>query len=313
MKLAILMDPIEHINIQHDSSFALLLATQARGWSIYYFEDRDLFWQQENAFANACLLTVKNDQYAWFEKGEQQVIALADFDVILMRKDPPFTIDYIYLTYFLDHAKQAGTLVVNDPQALRDCNEKFIISHFSELIAPTIIGCNMQLLHGFFQQHQDVIIKPLDGMGGVGIYRITQWDATAQQLLQEATAQGRRMIMMQRYINEIAAGDKRILMVDGEPIPFVVARFATGNSVRANLAAGGTFEIQELSASDRLLCSKLKNFLQQRGILLAGLDVIGNYLTEINITSPTCLQEIMHHAGYNVAEQLLDKLAQKLA
>ncbi len=300
------MDPIQRINIQKDSSFAMLLAAQARDWDIYYMEQHDLYMQQDRAFARMQRLQVKDDAKNWFALQQAGIEELATLDVILMRKDPPFNMNYIYTTYMLEQAQKAGVLVINNPQALRNVNEKFYITHFPQCIAPTIVTSDIQILSEFVTHHDSTIVKPLDGMAGHGIFRLSANDPNKMALLESTTRLGTQHVMAQKYIAEITEGDKRILLVDGEPIPYALARIPARGEFRGNLARGGSGKGVELSERDRWICEQVGSKLKDLGLYFVGLDVIGDYLTEINVTSPTCIRELDSLYNISIGAQLMD-------
>ena len=310
MKLGIIMDPIEAIDPTHDTSFTMLLEAQQRDWQIHYLQQQDLFWLDGKAYANSTRITVE-DSDNYYTPHEQQTIELSDLDIILMRKDPPVDIPYIYTTYFLDHAKANGSLVVNDPEALRNTNEKFIITHFPQCCAPTLIATDSKTIQSFFAEHQDIIVKPLDGMAG-DVFRV-QDETTLLEKIDYLTQQQTLPLMAQCYLPEIAQGDKRIIMINGEPIMHALARFPAEGSVRANLAAGGRGEVMPLTEREQWICQQVGPYLKANGILFAGLDVIGDYLTEINVTSPTCVREIEADADEKITQTFFDTLVKKLS
>lgn len=307
------MDPIESIDIKKDSTFAILLQAQARGWELHYMEQADLFVRGEHAHARMRTLQLQRDARAWHRFTSESVQALAALDAILMRKDPPFDMDYIYTTYMLERAEAAGVPVFNKPQSLRDANEKFFITWFPQCIAPTLITSRGDLIREFWREHGDIILKPLDGMGGSGIFRIRADDPNANVIVETLTAHDTRPAMAQRFVPEIAHGDKRILMIDGEPVPYALARIPKPGESRGNLAAGGRGEGRPLSDRDRWICAQVGPALRERGLLFVGLDVIGDFLTEINVTSPTCIQELDAQYGLNIGAQVIDAVAQRCA
>ena len=308
MKIGIVMDPIEGINIKKDSSFAMLLAAQSRGWDISYMKLNDLFIDHDIPKARMHDLTVSDNSENWFTLSNQQIKDLSELDIILMRKDPPFDMEYIYSTYILEHAERLGTLVVNKPASLRDVNEKFFITHFKDCIAPTLVSRDPIILLDFIRHHQNIIIKPLEGMGGHSIFRISESDPNCTVILEIMTNYGTRFVMVQQFIPEISAGDKRILMIDGEPVPYALARIPAEGEVRGNLARGGTGKGVELSDRDKWICKQLGPRLREMGLIFVGLDVIGDYLTEINVTSPTCIRELDSLYNMDIGSQLMDAL-----
>jgi glutathione synthase len=312
IKLGVVMDPIADINYKKDTTLAMLWAAQARDWKLYYMEQKDLYLADGEARASMSHLTVFRDPQAWYDMNEPQDCPLSDLDVILMRKDPPFDNEYIYTTYMLEDAERKGTLIVNRCQGLRDSNEKVFATQFPQCCPPVLVSRDMSRLREFHNEHSDIIYKPLDGMGGTAIYRVKSDDPNVSVILETLTEHGTQTIMAQRFIPEIVDGDKRILMVGGEVIPYCLARVPLAGETRGNLAAGGSGRAQPLTDRDRWIAEQVAPFLKERGILFAGLDVIGDYLTEINVTSPTCIREI--DAGYDldIGGQLMDCIAQEL-
>jgi glutathione synthase len=308
IKLGIVMDPIGSINIKKDSSFAMLLEAQQRSYQIYYMEQADLYLSSQQARASVRSLSVADNPENWFELGEIADIALAELDIILMRKDPPFDMDYIYSTYILEAAEQDGVLVVNKPSSLRDCNEKLFALHFPDCTPPTTVTSSATRLKKFIEQQQDTILKPLDGMGGESIFRVQQDDVNLNVILESLTHKGERLIMAQRFIPEISEGDKRILLIDGEPVPYALARIPGKGETRGNLAAGGRGEGVELTEHDRWICDQVGPRLRELGLLFVGLDVIGDFLTEINVTSPTCIRELDTIYNLNISAKLMDRI-----
>jgi glutathione synthase len=313
LNIAVVMDPIAHIKIKKDSSIAMLWAAAKRGHALWYLEQDDLFVHEGEAFGDMCPLTVFEHSEKWFELGERTSRKLADMDVILMRKDPPFDMNFVYSTYILEKAEQAGVLVVNKPQSLRDCNEKFFATHFPQCMVPTLISSQMEKLRNFVQTHHDVIVKPLDGMGGTGIFRLSAGGPNIGATLETLTANGTQPIMAQRFIPEISNGDKRILMIDGEPIPYGLSRIPQGDEVRGNLAAGGRGEARALTDREKWIAAQVGPELKKRGLIFVGLDVIGDYLTEVNVTSPTCIREIDAAFDTNIADKLIACIEEKRA
>lgn len=314
MKLGIIMDPISGINIKKDSSFAMLLAAQSRGWDLYYMEMADLYVDNDMPMARMQKLSVEENPENWFSLSEQKTEQLSGLDIILMRKDPPFDLEYIYSTYILEHAERLGSLVVNKAASLRDANEKFFITHFKDCIAPTRVSRDMNILFEFIQQHQNTIIKPLDGMAGNSIYKVSESDPNSKVILETITKNGTSYVMAQKFIPEITSGDKRILLINGEPVPYALARIPAEGEVRGNLARGGSGKGVELSDRDRWICEQVGPRCRDMGLLFVGLDVIGDYLTEINVTSPTCIRELDSLYNIDIGGQLMDALAKyKLA
>jgi glutathione synthase len=313
VSLGVVMDPIADIKFYKDTTLALLLAAQARGWSLHYMEQSDLYLAHGEARATMRNLTVRNDQDDFYHLGLTEDRPLAELNVILMRKDPPFDNEFIYSTYILEAAQKQGTLVVNDPRSLRDCNEKVFATQFPQCCPPGIVSRDNRLLRDFHRQHGDVIFKPLDGMGGSRIFRCRQDDPNVGVILETLTNMGTQTIMVQRYIPEITEGDKRILVVDGVPVDYCLARIPAKGETRGNLAAGGSGVAQPLSEQDRWIVSQVAPTLREKGLLFVGLDVIGSYLTEINVTSPTCAREIDKAYGTNIGSLLMDAIARRLA
>jgi glutathione synthase len=308
IKLGIVMDPISDINIKKDSSFAMLLAAQSRGYQLFYMEMQDLAMVNGKAMGNMRPLTVYNDAAKWFDLGEATDTSLSDLDVVLMRKDPPFDTEFIYATYMLERAEEEGTLIVNKPQSLRDANEKLFTAWFSEFTPETIVTRDAKRIRAFHQQKSDIIIKPLDGMGGSSIFRIKQDDPNVGVIIETLTNHGQQYAMAQAFIPEITLGDKRILVVDGEPVPYSLARIPMKGETRGNLAAGGSGVAQPLSESDWKIARALGPELKKRGLIFVGLDVIGDKLTEINVTSPTCIREIEAAFDVDITGMLMDAI-----
>lgn len=313
VKLGVVMDPIESIVVKKDTTLAMLLAAQKRGWVIHYMLQSDLYLDQGKSFAGVQTLSVKDDPKSWFSFGNKSNMALADLDVILMRKDPPFNMDYIYSTYILEQAQREGTLIVNDPRSLRDCNEKLFAVQFPQCCPPLMVGCSTEKLKAFHQLHEDVIYKPLDGMGGASIFRVKANDPNLSVIIETLTLGGHKQIMAQKFIPDIVNGDKRILMIDGEPVSYSLARIPASGETRGNLAAGGKGVAQELTDKDRWICEQVGPVLREKGLLFVGLDVIGDYLTEINVTSPTCIREIDKAFNLDIAGDLMDCIQRKLS
>lgn len=312
IKLGVVMDPIDSITVKKDTTLAMLLAAQKRGWVIHYMLQSDLYMDQGSPRAAMHTLSVMDDENKWFELGSHSDQALAELDVILMRKDPPFNLDYIYSTYLLERAQSEGTLIVNDPQSLRDCNEKLFATQFPQCCPPVLVASAENKLKAFHQEHEDVIYKPLDGMGGTSIFRAKKDDSNLSVIIETLTEGGQRQIMAQKYIPEITNGDKRILLIDGEPVNYCLARVPAIGESRGNLAAGGNGIAQELSDRDHWICDEVSPALKERGLLFVGLDVIGDYLTEINVTSPTCVREIDRAQNLEIAGDLMDCIQSKL-
>jgi glutathione synthase len=298
--LGVVMDPIGGIKPWKDTTLALMLAAQARGWTLLYLELPDLWLRDGAAYGRARPVRVRDDASHWFDLGEPQVLPLGDLDAILMRKDPPFDMPYIAATYILQRAEEAGALVVNRPSGLRDANEKAFISWFPQCTPATLITASIDELRAFHADQGDIVVKPLDGMGGASIFRVAGGDPNASVIYETLTAGG-RYCMAQRYLPEIRDGDKRILLVDGEPVPHCLARIPRAGETRGNLAAGGRGETRPLTERDRWIAAQVGPKLREMGLLFVGLDVIGDFLTEINVTSPTCAREIARDAGVDAA------------
>lgn len=313
IRLGIVMDPIERISYKKDSSMAMLWAAKARGWTLHYFEMQDLYQVDGEARGRGRQLDVFQDPERWFAFGEDVDLPLRELDVILMRKDPPFDNEFVYATYLLEQAERGGTLVVNRPASLRDCNEKFFATLFPELAPPTLVSRRADIIREFARTHGDVILKPLDGMGGSSVFRHREGDPNLSVILETLTAHGTQQIIAQRYLPGIKDGDKRILMIDGEPVDYCLARIPAQGETRGNLAAGGRGVAQPLSPRDREIAATVGPELRKRGLLFVGLDVIGEHLTEINVTSPTCIREIDAAYDTRIAERLMDVIAQQRA
>ena len=311
-RIGVVMDPIGSIKFAKDTTLALLLAAQKQGWQLFYMEMHDLYLAQGQARSRCRPLTVFNDDTHWFDLGDGQDRALHELDAILMRKDPPFDNQFLYATYILEAAEAAGTLVINKPRSLRDCNEKIFATQFPQCCPPVLVSSDAGRLRGFHTEHSDVIFKPLDGMGGSGIFRCGVNDPNISVILETLTHHGTRYIMAQRYLPEITAGDKRILVVDGQAVPYSLARIPAEGETRGNLAAGGQGRAQPLSKRDQWIVEQIAPTLVEKGLLFVGLDVIGDYLTEINVTSPTCVREIDKAHNTDIGGLLMKAIAQRL-
>jgi len=310
MKIAFLADPLSGFKIYKDSTFAMMREAAGRGHRIYAFEQRHMVLDQGVVSAEVTEITLTGDADEWYRAAEPETVRLAEFDAILQRKDPPFDMEYIYGTYLLEMAERQGARVFNKPQAIRDHNEKLSIAQFSQFTSPTLVSSSSTQLRAFHAEHGDVIFKPLDGMGGAGIFRVKDDGMNLGAILETLTDNGARTIMAQKYIPAIVKGDKRVLVINGKPVPFALARIPQGGEVRGNLAAGGVGVAQPISDRDREIAESLGPVLAARGLLLVGLDVIGDFLTEVNVTSPTCFQEITDQTGFNVAGMFIDALEQ---
>ncbi len=313
VRLGVVMDPIGSIHVKKDSTYAMLMEAQQRGWEISYMEQADLYVREGRAMASMRRLKLLDGQAPWFEFVSSDHQPLDGLHAILMRKDPPFNLEYIYTTYILELAEARGTLVVNKPQSLRDCNEKMFTLWFPQCAPPTLVTHNAAQLRAFLQEHHDIILKPLDQMGGASIYRVRDADPNTSVIIETLTQRGQTLAMAQRYVPQISAGDKRILLVDGQPVPYALARIPPPGETRGNLAAGGHGEGRPLSERDRWICAEVGPVLRAKGILFAGLDVIGDYLTEINVTSPTCIRELDGLYQMNISAQLLDAIAARVS
>jgi glutathione synthase len=311
--LGIVMDPIGSINIKKDSSFAMLLAAQRRGWSLWYMEVADLSMRDGRTFARMRTLEVTDDPRAWSRLGEPIERPLDSLATLLMRKDPPFDIEYVFATYLLEQAWDAGCLIVNHPRSLRDANEKIFTAAFPQCTPPSLITRRADQIRAFHRTHDDIILKPLDGMGGASVFRVQPEDPNLNVIIESLTRHGSRFCMAQRFIPEIRDGDKRILLVDGEPAPYCLARIPAPGETRGNLAAGASAEVRQLTDRDRWIAAQVGPELRNRGILFAGIDVIGDWLTEINVTSPTCIREIDAARGTDIAGDLMEVIERRLA
>ena len=308
MKIAFLTDPLDQFKTYKDSTFAMMREADSRGHQLFAFGPDDMALEGGVVVANVRRITLTGDAHDWYRAEAPQASALSAVDALIQRKDPPFDMEYIYATYLLELAEQQGARVFNKPAAIRNHNEKLSIAQFSQFTTPTLVTRDEQRIRAFHQTHQDIILKPLDGMGGAGIFRIRDDGMNLGSVIETLTLNGARTIMVQRYIPEIVHGDKRILLIGGKVVPFALARIPQNGEVRGNLAAGGVGVAQELTARDLEIAETLAPILYQRGLLLVGLDVIGHYLTEVNVTSPTCFQEITQQKGFNVAGMFIDAL-----
>jgi len=312
VSIGIVMDPIDSITTYKDSTFAMMLEAQSRKWDIWYMEQKDLYLQGNSAYGNMRHIEVTDDSNSWFNFTSERNCPLSELDAILMRKDPPFDMEYIYSTYILESAEKDGALIVNRPSSLRDANEKLFATWFPQCCTTSMVTRDHQQLVDFLKKHKDIILKPLDGMGGASIFRLRQDDPNINVVIETITEHGSKYAMAQRFLPEISAGDKRILMVDGEPIPYALARIPQAGETRGNLAAGGRGQGQPLSERDHWIAKQVGPTLREKGIIFAGLDVIGDYLTEINVTSPTCIRELDNQFGLNISAQLLDKIEERI-
>ncbi|MEP7371091.1 MAG: glutathione synthase [Nitrosospira sp.] len=310
MKLAFVLDQLDSIRPYKDSSFAMMREAASRGHQLFSMQQGDLVWRggETVGFARALELTGRADGHDWYRTEEPDETPLQEFDAVLMREDPPFDMEYVYSTYLLELAERRGARVVNSPRGVRDHNEKLAIAKFPQFTAPTLVTRQEYLIRDFLAEHGDIVLKPLDGMGGASVFRIHSADHNISVILETLTHYGTRTIMAQRYIPEITQGDKRILLIAGEAVPYALARIPRPGESRGNLNVGGTGVAQPLTRRDREIAEALGPELYDKGLMLAGLDVIGNYLTEINVTSPTCMREIADQTGFNAAGMMMDAL-----
>jgi glutathione synthase len=313
MKLAFVADPLESFKIYKDSTFAIMSEAAARGHVLYALEQHELCWRDGTVYGEARRIELTGEKARWYRAAESVRAPLAQFDAVLMRKDPPFDLEYLYSTYLLELAEMQGARVYNRPRALRDWNEKMAVARFARYAAPTLVTRREDLIRAFLAEHRDMVLKPLDGMGGHSVFRVRHDDPNLNVIIETVTHYGRRTVMAQRYIPEIRDGDKRILLIGGRAVPYCLARIPKPGETRGNIAAGGKGVARELGARDREIAQALGPALAAEGLLLVGLDVIGDYLTEVNVTSPTCFREITEQTGFNVAGMFLDALEQALA
>lgn len=312
MKLAFILDPIDTIKTYKDSSYAMMQEAVARGHSLAMLYQEDLIWRSGATRAFVRSLELTGDAHDWHRLGERSECSLADFDFVLMRKDPPFDMEYVYSTYLLELAEKQGARVVNRPRAIRDFNEKMAIARFPQFTVPTLVTRDETLIREFLEEHGDMILKPLDGMGGSSVFRLHREDHNIGVVIETLTQYGRRTVMAQRFIPGIKEGDKRVLVIDGKPAPFSLARIPKKGETRGNLAAGGRGVAMSLTDRERKIAEALGPSLKAEGLMLVGLDVIGGYLTEVNVTSPTCMREIADQTGFSVAGMMIDALEQAL-
>lgn len=313
LRVGVVMDPIDSIKPVKDSSLAMLLEASRREAEIHYMQQSDLRMLAGVALARSRLLSVRDAEHDWFDLGPAKEIRLGDLDVILMRKDPPFDMEYIYTSYILERAEQAGALIVNRPQSLRDMNEKAYTAWFPQCAPLTLVTRSMRDMKDFLAEHRKIVVKPLDGMGGKSIFVVSAGDNNANVIFETLTDDGSRFAMAQVFIPEISAGDKRILLIDGEPVPYALARIPSADDNRGNLVMGAVGEARELSDRDRWICEEIGPVLKDRGVIFAGIDVIGDFLTEINVTSPTGIRELDRAFDLNIAATLFDAIESKMA
>ena len=312
MKLAFVVDPLDDFKIYKDTTFAIMREAAARGHQLHAMQQEDLAWRNGTVAGYAGRLHLTGEQEPWYRLDAASETPLERFDAVLMRKDPPFDMEYVYSTYLLELAEAQGARVFNRPRAIRDYNEKMAIARFAQFTAPSLVTRKAGLVREFLAEHGDIILKPLDGMGGASVFRVQQADHNVNVIIETLTRDGCRTIMAQRFVPEIRNGDKRVLLIGGEPVPYALARIPMAGETRGNLAAGATGVARELTARDHEIAAALGPPLLQDGLLLVGLDVIGDYLTEVNVTSPTCFQEITQQTGFNVASMMLDALENSL-
>ena len=313
MKLAVILDPLEEIKTYKDTTYAIMREAAERGHILYVLMQSDLLLRDGMVLGQARELSLTDDPHDWYHVRDRSVIALSDFDVVLMRKDPPFDMEYIYSTYLLELAETHGANVVNRPRAIRDYNEKLAIAKFPQFTTPTLVTRDTEQVRVFIDEHRECILKPLDGMGGTGIFRVTPQDPNLNVILETFMQDHAQTIMAQRYIPEIVKGDKRVLVIDGKPIPYALARIPKAGETRGNLARGGTGVAQPLTHRDREIAETLGPKLKADGLLLVGLDIIGDYLTEVNVTSPTCMREIEDQTGFSAAAEMVNALERLIA
>lgn len=308
MKIAFLADPLSGFKIYKDTTFAMMVEAHKRGHSVYAFEQKDMAIHSGAVTANVARIVLTGDPKDWFRAEPAQAMGLQEFDAVILRKDPPFDMEYIYVTYLLELAEAQGARVFNKPAAVRSHNEKLTITQFPQFIIPTLVTSSADRLRAFHREHKVIILKPLDGMGGTGVFKVNEDGMNLGSIIETLSDNGARTIMAQRYIPEIVAGDKRILVIGGAVVPHCLARIPQGDEIRGNLAAGGNGVARPLSTRDIEIATTLAPILAQHGLFLVGLDVIGDYLTEVNVTSPTCFQEITQQTGFNVAGMFIDAI-----
>ena len=317
LKVAFVMDPLESLSLKKDSTLAMIRAAQRRGWEVSYLQQEDMLLHEMQPYGLLRTLTLNgafaetldpSDAQNWFSLGEQALTPLRDLDVIMMRKDPPFDMEYIYSTYLLERAAELGVLVINDPASIRDCNEKFFATAFAEACPPLVVSRQESVLRDFHRQHGNVVFKPLDGMGGQSVFRVLENDVNLGVVIETLTDSGRRQIMGQKFIPEIVDGDKRILLIDGEPVDYALARVPMAGEARGNLAAGGTGVGRPLSDRDRWIANQVGPEVKKRGLIFVGIDVIGDYLTEVNVTCPTCIRELDAQFSLDIGGMLMDRI-----
>jgi len=313
MNVAFATDPLSHFKIYKDSTYAMMTEAARRGHTIHVFQHKDMAFEAGKVVANVSRVTLTGDPDDWYRMDAPVAQPLTAFDAVLERTDPPFDMEYVYSTYLLELAEKQGARIFNKPEAIRSCNEKLAIAQFPQYIAPTLVTSDAVRVRAFHEEHRDIILKPLDGMGGAGIFRVKDDAMNLGSIIEMLSNNGQRTIMVQRYIPEITQGDKRILLIGGQTVPYCLARIPQGTEIRGNLAAGGKGVAREISARDREIGDNLAPILLKRGLLLVGLDAIGDYMTELNVTSPTCFQEIKQQTGFDVAAMFIDALEKHCA
>ncbi len=308
MKIAFICDPLSGFKIYKDSTYAMMQEAARRGHELFVLGHDDIIFDGKAVVAQVAQLSLVENSDDWYTLAEPVLLSLSSFDVVIERTDPPFNMEYIYATYLLELAERQGARILNRPEAIRNHNEKLAITHFPQFIAPTLVTSNERLIRAFHAEHKDIILKPLDGMGGAGIFRVAENGLNLGALIESMTLHGKQTIMVQRTIPEISEGDRRVLLIGGQVVPYCLARIPQGGEVRGNLAAGGLGVAMPISVREREIGETLAPLLFARGLMLVGLDVIGNYLTEINVTSPTCFQEIKQQTGFDVAAMFIDAI-----
>ena len=312
MDFLFIADPLESFKVSKDSTLAMMRAAQSAGHHLWFAQSRNILWRDETVVADCQALAIKPSGNSWFDLGKTESRTLKDFSAVLMRTDPPFDIEYLNTTWLLSAAVRQGAKVFNDPSAIRDHSEKLSITEFPDLIPPTLVTRELSAVMEFHKEHRDIVIKPLDGMGGMGVFRVGPDGLNLASIVETLGEGGSRTLMIQRFLPEIVQGDKRVLLIGGEVVPFALARIPQGSEIRGNLAAGGKGVAMPLSAQELGIAQKLAPLLNQRGLFLVGLDLIGGFLTEINVTSPTCFVEITEQSGFHVAQFWLDALEKAL-
>ena len=313
MDFLFIADPLESFKIKKDSTLAMMRAAQAAGHRLWFCQNRNILWKDDLVIADCQTLAVKPSSSSWFELGSMESRSLKSFSAVFMRTDPPFDIEYLNTTWLLSAAVRQGAKVFNDPAAVRDHSEKLSITEFPELIPPTLVTLELSAIEEFHQTHRDIVIKPLDGMGGMGVFRVGSDGLNLASIVETLGENGARTLMVQRFLPEIAQGDKRVLLIGGEVVPFSLARIPQGNEIRGNLAAGGKGVAMPLTEAEKRIAERLAPILNQRGLFLVGLDLIGGYLTEINVTSPTCFVEITEQSGFDVSQFFIKALEKALS